>query len=170
MWRKARRRENVTDWVPLLPLVLYKYLSLLLLHGIGLLIPFHRRGRWRSERLSESLRANQLLRGAGMWVLGCLLPKPLWLSGVRRRMSLGDGMKAPTGNVSKRQSTNGKLGLASRLPLSSSASVGVSRSPASVPRLLPPRAPSRPLFPLYLSLHLPPLISNFQACELLQKA
>lgn len=73
-----------------------------------------------------------------MWVLGCLPPKPVWLSGVRLRMSLGDRMKAPTGNISKWQSTNGKLGLGSRLPLSSSASVGVSRSPASVPSPLSP--------------------------------
>ena len=79
-------------------------------------------------------------------------------------LSLRGGNKASLGNVSKWQSTSQKLALCHSLPL-------------LVPPALPaqslafsPQLPSPPSLPLYPSLHLSPLISNFQACELLQKA
>lgn len=77
MWREAGRRGAVTDFECLFCLWSFtSIVSLLPLYGVGLVISFHGRGRWRSERLSKSLRANQPVRGAGIRVPGCLLPKP----------------------------------------------------------------------------------------------
>lgn len=76
-----------------------------------------------------------------------------------------DGNKAFLGSVSKQRSTREKpdLGTWPALSLSPPPWVSPGRS-VSVP------VPFSPSLPLYLSLHLSPLISNFQACELLQSA
>lgn len=166
MWRKARRRENITDFEGLFCLWPFtSIVSLLLLYGIGPLIPFHRRGRWLSERLSESLRANQLDVSPGLPASKARLTVRCQAEDVTRRQNESTHWKHF--KMTKHEREAGPRFSASFVFLCLSWCLQVS---CLRPKPTLPRAPSRPSFPLYLSLHLPPLISNFQACELLQKA
>ena len=62
------------------PLCLWPFMNIvlfLLLCDVSLMDPFYRWGRQGSERLCESLRATQPIRGLWAWILGCLMQNPL---------------------------------------------------------------------------------------------